>query len=579
MGEKTKGTITISEDNYSELVKINSLFDTITNSLKDAIIVIDKDQTVTFWNEPSESIFGYTEEETINKKLEELILDKKNTDELAKEIDSTTTSSKTIELKAKRKNNKIFPIEIIISKLELNEKTSILLIIKDITCKKASESNFKEAMDLLQAQYKTLLADETLLKEQNESLRNKEEELIAQNEELIEKEQEILESTTKLQTISNTALDAIIMINDEGNITFWNDASTRILGYEKNEIFNQNVHKLIAPERFICEHNKAFELFKKTGKGSAIGKTLELCAIRKDGSEIPVELSLSSIQLNNKWHAVGILRDITSRKKLENALKTERNNLEKTVLKRTEKLNKSLRALEKANKLKDQFLSNMSHELRTPLNAIIGFTDLLEMQYYGTLTEKQDEYLKLIKNSSTHLLDLINDLLDISKIDAGSMELFFKDVQIDEIINETISAFGTQINNKSLEIETIITNEITSIETDKRKLLQILLNLLSNAVKYTPEKGKITIKASKTKSLQLKLSITDTGTGIDENKISNIFSEFYQLNQVRDQALGGTGLGLALSKRLTELLGGKIGVKSEVTKGSTFWVKLPISSG
>lgn len=573
----------ISNETHNEFLKTHVLFNAITNTVLDAIIVINSEGKIVFWNKAAENILGFTKQEALNTDLHKLITPPDYHKDFLQGLHNFSLTGEgkiigqTIELTALKKNGAEIPVEVSLSSVQIDNSWHAIGVLRDITNKKKAESSFIEAMKLLHTQCKTLKADEAILKEQNESLQLKEEELLAQNEELIEKEKEILESTAKLQAISDTALDAIIMINDEGNITFWNEASTNILGYTKKEIINKNAHSIISPKRYHEDHLKAFNMFKTTGRGNAIGKTLELYAIKKDGTEIPIELSLSSIKLNNKWHATGILRDITNRKKLEEELKQERENLEQTVVIRTEKLNQSLNELEKALKLKDQFLSNMSHELRTPLNAIIGFADLLELQYYGTLTEKQDEYIKLIQSSGKHLLDLINDLLNISKIDAGSMELFFKNVLLEDLINETISAFGAQISNKSIELTTSISPKLTSIETDRRKLLQILLNMLSNAVKYTPVNGKITINVDKINNTHLKISITDTGIGIEEAKINKIFSEFYQLNQVRDQALGGTGLGLALSKRLTELLGGNIGVKSELKVGSTFWITLPIS--
>lgn len=598
MANMKKDTTLASQNHYNELIKTQSLFDAITNTVLDAIIVINQEGKIVFWNKASEKIFGYSKEDVLNENLHKLIMPESYHNDYLQGLYhfSNTGEDKiigtTIEVTAINKDKKEIPVEISVSSVKIDNFWHAVGVIRDITKKKVAQSNYNEIVDLMRAQLTTLKRDESILKEKNEDLEAKEEELIAQNkqltekeeellaqnEELIEKEKEILESTAKLQAISDTALDAIIMINEEGNITFWNEASTTILGYTKDEILQKNAHSIIAPKRYHNDHLKAFEIFKQTGHGNAIGQTLELQALKKDGTEIPIELSLSSIKLNNKWHATGILRDITARKKLEEALEKERENLEKTVTKRTEILNQSLKALEKAHKLKDQFLSNMSHELRTPLNAIIGFTDLLEMQYYGTLTEKQDEYIKLIQSSGKHLLDLINDLLDISKIDAGSMELFFQGILLEELINEAISAFGAQISNKSIELITYITPDITTIETDRRKLLQILLNMLSNAVKYTPVNGKINIKIEKSDDSHLKISIIDTGIGIEKTKIKEIFSEFYQLNQVRDQALGGTGLGLALSKRLTELIGGEIGVESELKIGSTFWITLPIKT-
>lgn len=387
--------------------------------------------------------------------------------------------------------------------------------------------------------------------------------------------EDLLIRENQFQAISDAALDAIILINSEGKVTHWSKAAVTILGYTHDEIINKDMHQILAPHRFHSAYTEGLEKFKNSGQGNAIGKTLELAAIKNDGKEIPIELSIASVNLHNEWHAVGILRDISERKKLENELAYERENLEDIVKIRTQELNKSLKMLEEASKHKDEFLSGMSHELRTPLNAIIGFTDMLKAQYFGALNDKQLEYINLIGNSGQHLLSLINALLDISKINAGLMEFYNEKLPFKDLMLEITSMMDQQIKKKQLNFNCYIQPDIGFIVIDKLRFKQIMLNLLSNALKFTPENGFIEIKAEITEENNLKVYVKDSGIGISEEKHEKIFSEFYQLDPNRDQTLGGTGLGLTLTKRLIELQGGQIGLKSKLGEGSTFWFTLP----
>jgi signal transduction histidine kinase/ActR/RegA family two-component response regulator len=276
--------------------------------------------------------------------------------------------------------------------------------------------------------------------------------------------------------------------------------------------------------------------------------------------------------------------ELNERVSVERQIATERMNLEKIIEERTRELRSSLRQqeltnmrLEQANKHKSRFLSSMSHELRTPLNAVLGFNDLLKGQFFGELNEKQLSYVDQIDASSKHLLALISDLLDIAKIDAGTMDLDCEDIPVEEFIYASQTMMNPQFKEKNLDVETYVDPELTTIQADRRKWKQIMLNLLSNAVKYTPEDGQISINVTKRDSESILIEVHDTGIGIHEEDIQKVFTDFYQTERVRDQQLGGTGIGLALTKRMVELHKGEIGAESEPGKGSMFWFSLPIS--
>lgn len=232
--------------------------------------------------------------------------------------------------------------------------------------------------------------------------------------------------------------------------------------------------------------------------------------------------------------------------------------------------------LKTANKHESQFLSSMSHELRTPLNAVIGFTDLLSGQYFGQLNEKQLSYVSQIDKSGKHLLDLINDLLDIAKIDAGATWLELEEFNPSECLL-AVDLMRPQFKKKELEVHTFLDPAFDKMTADRRKFKQIMLNLLSNAYKYTPRNGKIIVRIVKEEK-SAKIMVTDTGIGIDKADQDNIFKEFHQTNQARDEGLGGTGIGLSLTRRLVQIHGGEIGVKSDLGKGSTFWFTLPFKT-
>ena len=249
--------------------------------------------------------------------------------------------------------------------------------------------------------------------------------------------------------------------------------------------------------------------------------------------------------------------------------------LERRVAERTDELQKANIALEKANRLKSEFLATMSHELRTPLNAIIGFAEVLRDEVAGTLSTEQKEYLGDIHGSGQHLLNMINSILDLSKIEAGKLELHYEEFPVKEAINEVLNTIIGFSNKKGIHIHTHIHEDVPSITVDKVMFKQIMFNLLSNAVKFTPENGRVTINAS-LMNQHVQIAVNDTGIGIKSEDMVKIFEAFRQIDASYARRYEGTGLGLTLTKRLVELHGGKIWVISEFGKGSTFTFTLPI---
>jgi signal transduction histidine kinase len=235
------------------------------------------------------------------------------------------------------------------------------------------------------------------------------------------------------------------------------------------------------------------------------------------------------------------------------------------------------RELEAASQHKSEFLANMSHELRTPLNAIIGFSEVLTERMFGDLNEKQEEYLKDIYASGTHLLSLINDILDLSKIEAGRMELELTDFDLPQAIDNALILVRERAGRRGIVLEHSVNERLGEIRGDERKIKQVLLNLLSNALKFTPEGGRVEVRAGMVDSMA-EISVTDTGVGIAPADQEAVFEEFRQVGTAEKKA-EGTGLGLTLCRKFVELHGGRIRVTSQVGVGSTFTFTIPDRRG
>jgi PAS domain S-box-containing protein len=356
----------------------------------------------------------------------------------------------------------------------------------------------------------------------------------------------------KFQSFLESVPDAIIIVNKEGNIQYSNTQTEILFGYEKSEIIGNKI-ELLMPSRFKEAHQHHRQGYIANPKVRKMGEGMQLFAKHKDQTEFPVEISLSKLDTEEGFLVCASIRDVTNQKRIEKEL--------------TEAIIKA----ENAAKSKQQFLSNMSHEIRTPMNAIIGFTKVI---LKTDLTPKQKEYLSAIKMSGETLIVLINDILDLAKVDAGKMVFEKSPFKLSLSISTMLHLFETKIQEKNLELIVKYDQNIPEVLVgDAIRLHQIILNLVSNAVKFTSH-GKITVGIRKltedNENITIEFSVADTGIGIETKKIDKIFQNFQQAHSQTSRIFGGTGLGLAIVKQLVEAQGGSIQVESEVDKGSTF---------
>ena len=378
-------------------------------------------------------------------------------------------------------------------------------------------------------------------------------------------EEALEKSRENLRALLEVAPDAVVTVDDQGRIVLVNGQTEKLFGYQRHELLGERVEKLV-PARVRAGHSQHRAGYTAGPRPRAMGAGLELYGLRKDGSEFPVEISLSPIQTSEGFRVISSIRDVSERKNTQQKIEQQNRELEVRN-----------REVERATKLKSKFLASMSHELRTPLNAIVGFSDLLAEQTAGQLNDKQTRFVNHIKQGSAHLLQLINDILDLSKIEAGQLELRCEGFQIKDALPEVLSTIRPLAMAKNIQIEQKMEND-QPVYADRVRFKQILYNLLSNAVKFTPKAGRIDIDCREDGN-SVCISVTDTGVGIRAEDQAVIFEEFRQVEGPAGTTQEGTGLGLAITKRLVEQQGGGISLESEFGKGSRFTFTLPARSG
>jgi PAS domain S-box-containing protein len=431
--------------------------------------------------------------------------------------------------------------------LKLAEMTSDISLNQDFTLQ--IEPYGKDEIGFLYQQFNNLLSQ--LLKRQNER-------------DAAEKEISFL-----AQVLRN--INEFISITDLDNkIIFVNQSWLTTFGYTEGEVIGEKISLIVSPSN---RPGIVDEILSSTISGGWKGEVLNR---RKDGSEFPVRLVTTIIydKTDQPVSLVGISHDITYRKKTEEELRIHREHLEELVIQRTAELEIEKEHAQSADRLKSAFLATMSHELRTPLNSIIGFTGILMQERPGPLNDEQKKQLGMAQNSARHLLSLINDVLDISKIEAGQLKMNFQQFNLPELIHKVVETNRPFADKKNLRILVYIEDDVKDITSDNLRVQQILLNLVNNAIKFT-DVGSISIRCLSVKNY-IKIQITDSGIGIEKGKLDQLFKPFMQIDTGLTRKHEGTGLGLSICKKLTEMLNGTIEVESKYGSGSTFTVTLPI---
>jgi len=378
---------------------------------------------------------------------------------------------------------------------------------------------------------------------------------------------------SRYRKLLHAAPDAILEVNEEGRILILNEAVERMFGYSRSELLGLNVDQLV-PASMRTGHSQHRAAYAKRPNTRPMGTGLELQGQRKDGSLFPVEISLSPNWIEGSLHVIASVRDITERKAVENRIQALREQYTAELTMKNEQLEARNREVEQANRLKNEFLASMSHELRTPLHTIIGFSELLAEQLEGPLGEKQQRFVGHILQDARHLLELINEILDISKIESGRLELKRESFDFSQCVEEVLAGIRHQAATKNITLENKNRFQ-SSLYADRLRVKEILYNLLSNAVKFTPEGGRVWVEGS-SEGGTLHVSVCDTGIGIPEQEHPSIFEKFYQVGDASGGTREGTGLGLPITKHLVELHGGTISVESRPGQGSSFRLTFPL---
>lgn len=357
--------------------------------------------------------------------------------------------------------------------------------------------------------------------------------------------------------------DAIVIVDKEGKIQIVNSQTEILFGYSRDEIIGKEVEELM-PSSYKNAHHRHRQSFTADPKARTMGKGMELFGQHKDGKIFPVAISISKLETDKGFLTAASIRDVTYEKKIEKALIQAKENAEQAK-----------QIAEDAAQAKQTFLSNMSHEIRTPMTAIIGFSKVV---LRTDLTEKQKEYITAIKTSSDALLVLINEILDLAKVDAGKMTFDLLPFNVKSSISIMLHLFDIKFQKNRLKLVTQFDKSIPEfVLGDSVRLNQIMLNLVSNAIKFTAE-GEITVgvylKSEDDDNVTIEFVVADTGIGIPDNMLATIFENFEQATTSTARLFGGTGLGLAIVKKLVEKQGGTIEVKSKIGEGSTFSIVL-----
>ncbi len=478
---------------------VETRFGALLESTPDATLIVNAMGRIVLANTQAARAFAYDPRELIGEPVEVLLPERFRSTHvghrsLFSQQPRTRTMGQGLELFGRRRDGYEFPVEISLSPLPTDEGMMVMSAVRDITDRKKAEQKFRGLLE--------------------------------------------------------SAPDAMVIAGRDGRIALVNSQLERLFGYSREQLLGHPVDILV-PQRYRGHHAQHRAAFFMQPRARSMGAGLELYGQRCDGSEFPVEISLSPLDTEEGLFVSAAIRDATERRRLE-------------------------QTLQEASRLKSEFLATMSHELRTPLNGIIGFSEFLIDEKAGALNARQKEFLTDVLASGRHLLRLINDVLDLSKIEAGKMEIVRESFDLGAAVEEVCAVVSPIARTKTISLAHHVSNAVARVSLDRHRFIQILYNMLSNAIKFTPAGGKVSLSLER-EGEALRLQVRDSGIGIRAEDLPKLFHEFQQLESGTGRRHDGTGLGLALTKRLAELHGGSVRAESQVGSGSVFTVTLPLA--
>lgn len=511
----------------------------IVDSSDDAIIGESLSGIITSWNAGATRIFGYEASEAIGRRISFLAWpgEEGRIEALLEQLRRGERIDH-FEVVRKDKSGRRIILSLSLSPIVDARGTiiGIAKIARDITERKVAEETIAENKLRLRT-----------LTEQEASARA---EMLAER---------------RFRELIENAPDAILQVDATGAIVIANRTAETVFGYTREELMGNSVDVLV-PEANRAGHAEYRKAFAAAGIARPMGQGLNLYARRKDGTQFPVEISLSPVKTESGVNVTAVIRDVTERKQVEHRVRA----LQESYM---AELEVRQREAERLNRLKSEFMASISHELRTPLHTIIGFAELLGEEAEGSLGEKQRRFLRHIQDDSEHLLGLINDVLDLSRIEAGGLNLHPESLSLQKIVSEAVNSIRLYAESRSVAVRERGNLDIR-VMADPVRLRQILYNLLSNGAKFTEAGGEVCVDAV-VEGSSVKITVEDTGLGIPPEECTRIFDKFYQVGFTPVGVREGTGLGLAICKQLVEMQGGKIWVESEPKKGSRFHFTLP----
>lgn len=500
----------------------------------DAILSEDLQGIITSWNNAAERIFGYTAQETVGKPISLLYMPE-NIQEMEDILARIRAGERVRHYETIRRHKNGQPIFISLTVSPVRNASGEIVgaskIVRDVS----------ETMRLIKSE-QAAWAEASAAR----SFR------------------ELLEA----------APDAILEVDTAGKIVLVNHMAETMFGYSREELLGQNI-EILVPAGMRDEHRGHRASYTDHPQTRPMGTGLRLEAQRKDGTLFPVEISLSPNLSDEDLRVIALVRDISERQKAEDRLQAVQERYTAELAAKNEQLEARNQEVERANRLKSEFLASMSHELRTPLHTIIGFSELMLEEVEGPVGAKYKRFIGNIHQDAQHLLELINEILDLSKIESGQHKLQFAEFDFAECVEEVVTSLEQQAGSKQIKLENHNAFH-DPLHADRLRMKEILYNLLSNAIKFTPNGGSVWVESAVEETF-LKIMVCDTGIGIAKKEHTAIFESFYQVEDITPKSRQGTGLGLPITKKLVELHGGRIWLESEPGNGSRFNFTLPLT--